>query len=69
MSKPKKKQVNPNSLVCNNCGSKKVQYMAWVDANTLKYIDSPDESDTWCNICEDHVKLTTFKEFKENQNE
>ncbi len=52
---------------CRNCGSFAVQQQAWIDPNTYKYMDSVDESPTYCTDCEEHTKLVTYQEFKDNQ--
>lgn len=49
-------------LVCENCGGKKIEVKAWVDANTNKYIGEVGEGDLniddcWCNTCEEHTNL------------
>ena len=50
-----------DKLVCANCGSDKVESLAWVDSNTHKYKDlygdDGDEDANWCNECEDHVEI------------
>ena len=41
-------------LVCQECGSREIQMMAWVDPNTLKYASSidADADDQWCDVCQ-----------------
>lgn len=59
-------------LVCSECGSRDVEYMAWVDANTHKFkceVDLSDEDNNFCNTCSSHVNLITEKEFKEQKEE
>ena len=56
---------NMNKLVCSECGDDKVQSRAWVNSNTLKFIEfvSTDEDDNWCSGCMKHVDLITQDEF------
>jgi len=44
-------------MVCDECGSSKIQVLSWVDANTNEYIgDGLNESnDRWCEECKAHV--------------
>lgn len=46
-------------LVCSECGSDNIQVLAWVDANTNKYVCEGGGSidDNWCNDCDDHVRF------------
>lgn len=62
-SSAKLKKQDKNFLVCDDCGKTTVQVQAWVDANTHKYMGCPDEYVAWCDACENHVKLTTIKEY------
>lgn len=42
--------------VCSRCSGDRVQYTAWVWANTGKEADSdPPTYDTWCDTCRDMV--------------
>jgi thymidine kinase len=59
-------------LVCENCGGKGVQVLAWVDANTNLYCsEGPDigSDRNWCVDCEKHVYLTDEDVFNENKDE
>ena len=69
--KKKKKRVNPHLIVCNRCGSSKLEVLAWVDANTDKFKGLRDDGDQegYCNKCKDHVLITTLKEFNERDYE
>lgn len=51
-------------LVCNNCGSKDIEILAWVDANTNEYKSeySDETIHKYCNNCQEHYS------FKEIQN-
>lgn len=58
-------------LVCEQCGSKKIQTLAWVDANTNKYVGefSNEKQDNWCENCEEHVYFTTEETYNQNQDD
>ena len=51
--------------VCDYCGSEEVSQGAWVDINTETLVDFMDNSNYWCDICEDEVSPITYFEFKE----
>ncbi len=57
-------------LVCEDCGSKEIEILAWVDANTNEYkSDGTDyHNDRWCQKCDGHVKFVTEAEFEEASN-
>jgi hypothetical protein len=47
------------SYICKNCGSKDVEFKAWVSANTgikstTEYLEQSEDDETWCNKCETH---------------
>lgn len=54
-------------MYCPKCGSNNVEERAWVNPNTdeIRYNDSVEEEDCWCNICEEHVELCTLSELWE----
>ena len=58
----------PRVLVCQECGSREIQMMAWVDPNTLKYASSidADSDDQWCDACQEHVWFCSLEEFGDN---
>ncbi len=59
-------------LVCEECGGKNIQVLAWVDANTNKYKDEgPDLGLTksWCDDCEDHTPLIKEDEYSDKEDE
>jgi hypothetical protein len=56
-------------LVCETCGGKNVQMKAWVNANTLEYVETSDYDDDYCEDCKDITCLITEAEYKENQEE
>ena len=55
-------------LVCDECGSREIQMMAWVDPNTLEYASSidADSDDQWCDACQEHVWFCSLEEFGDN---
>lgn len=55
-------------LVCDECGSREIQMMAWVDPNTLEYVSSidADADDQWCDACQEHVWFCLLEEFGDN---
>lgn len=58
----------PSVLVCERCGSREIQMMAWVDPNTLEYVSSidADADDQWCDACQEHVWFCSLEEFGDN---
>lgn len=56
-----------DTLYCPKCGSSDVEERAWVNPNTseIRYNDSIEEEDCWCNSCEEHVMLCTLSELWE----
>ena len=58
----------PSVLVCERCGSREIQMMAWVDPNTLEYVSSidADADDQWCEACQEHVWFCSLEEFGDN---
>lgn len=57
-------------LVCSDCGSRDVQVLAWVWANTDEYADSHSgTSEAWCERCRRHVVLLTQGEYKQTKDE
>ena len=55
-------------LVCNKCGSKDIQVLAWVDANTNEYKEEGTNQyeDMWCNNCESHTFFVYEEEYSQN---
>lgn len=51
---------NLETLYCANCGGSHVEVQAWVDANTLEYVDEMGLDDAWCNDCREHTSLETL---------
>lgn len=63
-----------DAFVCIQCGGIHIQQQAWVDPNSLKYVDciEMDKDDiiyNWCSDCESHVQFITRGKFKESQDE
>lgn len=52
-------------LVCEQCGGKNIQILAWVDANTYEYRSGGcgEEDDRWCEDCQEHVTFVDEDEF------
>ena len=48
-------------LCCPNCGSTNIQIQAWVHANSKEYIDEIENSEGWCEECEDNIYPIPFK--------
>lgn len=60
-----------SKLVCEKCGGKNIQVLAWVDANTHKYKgEGPciDTDSNWCEDCKAHVYITDEEVYLENLN-
>jgi hypothetical protein len=56
-----------NILVCECCGSKNVESMAWVKVNgdrVSNYVGTLGEENNWCPECEEHVRLITQTEYE-----
>lgn len=48
---------------CSVCKGTNVQVLAWVDANTNKFVtDYQDDGECWCEDCDE---LTSLEETKE----
>lgn len=61
-----------STLVCEDCGSTKVQTMMWVSVNSNEVHDGcggGDSSDNWCPDCSEHCNIITYKEYKEEEEE
>lgn len=59
---------NPeNPVVCSDCGGTNVQVKVWADANTNEFMGDAvlDDSDTWCEDCEEHTGLMNKSEWDE----
>jgi len=59
LNKKDNKKKTEKMLKCKKCNGTNIQKLAWVDANTNKYIEEgTDESyDRWCTDCQEHVKF------------
>lgn len=54
-------------MVCEECGSDKVETKAWVSINTDEIGDScsdGEDDDNWCNSCETHSGIITKQEYE-----
>ena len=61
------------TLVCEECGSDKVQGTFWTEYNTHKVIDGcnsqgENDQDNWCPNCNEHCSITSQAIF-ENRDE
>ena len=43
--------------VCNKCGSPEIEVRMWVNVNTNEVKSSCDDSETFCNGCEEIIRL------------
>lgn len=57
----------PSVLVCERCGSREIQMMAWVDPNTSECTSTidADSDDRWCDTCQEHVWFCSLAEFRQ----
>ena len=66
------KKINPTMLVCEDCGSSDVETKMWVNPNTDELKDScsdGESDDNYCNNCQSHPNLITYKEYQESKEE
>ena len=57
-------------LVCEECGSSDVQIKAWINANTLQFVDDSGDCDrysNWCGNCQEHVYLCSRSNYLKNR--
>jgi len=57
-------------LVCENCGSSRVQTKMWVNPNTHKVFDScsdGDDEDNWCQNCCENGGLITQAQYNKQK--
>lgn len=47
--------------VCANCGSERIESLAWIKLNDKSFVEWSDDSDVWCPDCNERVE-TEFKE-------
>jgi hypothetical protein len=52
-------------LVCEECGSDKIQTLQWVDVNTeeIRGAGPGEYEDNWCDECQDHTEFINEDEF------
>ena len=51
--------------VCDYCGTEDVDEQAWVNINTLEFVEGVDGSIYWCNNCNDEVAPLSYFEWQE----
>jgi hypothetical protein len=55
-------------LVCEDCGSRNVQTLAWVFVNKNNrhsdFAGLEDSGNNWCCDCEEHVSLLALSEYE-----
>ena len=65
-------------IVCDACGSDKISEKIWIDTNSYisvdgetyyKYSDSIDDTDYWCEKCNDETLPVHISEWKEIKRE
>ena len=56
-------------LVCEDCGSRDIETMAWVKVNENDrcngYVGVEDSDNNWCYNCQDHVSVTSLANYEE----
>ncbi len=53
--------------VCKSCGSREVEILQWIDANTGKMTteyEADSDEDTWCRTCEKHAGIVDLSEYQ-----
>lgn len=60
-------ELDDETIVCENCGSYKVQVKQWVWVNGGGYAGPTEggQNDHWCDTCETHSDHITYAEYKE----
>lgn len=63
----RKEPDDSDIYVCEICGSKQMEIIAWVDANTGEYISDTEDGGNgeWCVECEAHHGCCSLKDFKQ----
>jgi hypothetical protein len=62
---PEEAAKSSDDLVCECCGSDRVQSKCWVEMKSDKIIDSCDDGDIYCPDCEDLTSTILRREFKD----
>ena len=44
-------------IKCSECGSTNVEARAWVNCNTLEFIDWCDDGENWCDDCQEYTEV------------
>ena len=61
-------------IVCDTCGSEKLSEKMWVDSNSyisidgdsyFKYVNGTDDTQYWCDSCNDMARPIHITEYKE----
>ena len=52
-------------LVCSKCGGKNIQKLAWIDANTDKYMaeGTNNYEDKWCEDCQYNTIFVEYEHY------
>ncbi len=63
----RKEPDDEDVYVCEECGSRKFEVMAWVDVNTGDFISDADNGSDgeWCAECETNHSFCNLKKFKD----
>jgi hypothetical protein len=56
--------MTKEKLVCSKCGGTNIQIMGWLDANTNEFISDIEDTDKWCEDCEENVDFVFESEYK-----
>lgn len=63
--------TDPNEIeVCGICGSPDIEIRMWVSVNTNEVKGPCDDNETYCNLCEEIIRLadlTTMTKFDEEK--
>ena len=71
------RKLNEDDLVvCDTCGSEKLSEKMWVDSNSyisidgdsyFKYVNGTDDTQYWCDSCNDMARPIHITEYKEKK--
>lgn len=54
--------------ICSKCKGTNIEVKIWVDANTLKVVDSDcDIDDNWCRDCMEHTEFDLIDDEDKSQ--
>ena len=51
-------------LVCEECGSPRLERKVWVDCNTDEIYDDVPETEVYCSTCERHINVLSTQTLK-----